>query len=426
MSVDSSTLGRPTRKARIMSDTLIMSPSERTKSHVLRMLTSGKITVPEASADLGITERHCYRLKAAYQARGDAALVHGLRGRQSNFRYPAEVREEVLALIRRRYIGFGPTHLSELLSQEHGVDLDAETLRRWMLTAGLWQRARKGRKHRRKRPRRTASGELIQFDGSHHDWFEGRGPRCCLFVFIDDATNRSLLWFAPAESEQHALEALMRYVQRYGIPAALYVDRHSVYWNEQCPTQFGRALAQLGCKLIFARSPQAKGRVERANRTHQDRLVKHLRLAGISSIEEANAFLDAGYLDAHNHRFASLDGIPDVHRPATPYDLKNIICHEEERAVNHDMTIQVKATFYQILPSRQTLPIPRQRVIVRHWLDGSMHVFWREREIAVEVCPVRPKRAPMPVHPAENHPWRNGKPIGKARWMTIADLCRHK
>jgi hypothetical protein len=218
----------------------------------------------------------------------------------------------------------------------------------------------------------------------------------------------------------------MRYVQRYGIPAALYVDRHSVYWDEQRPTQFGRALAQLGCQLIFARSPQAKGRVERANRTHQDRLVKRLRLAGISSIEEANAFLDAGYLDAHNRRFASLDGIPDVHRPATPYDLRNIICHEEERTVNHDMTIQVNATFYQLLPSRQTLPIPRQRVIVRHWLDGSMHVFWREHELAVEPCAEKPRRSPKPVDPPDNHPWRRRPLIGKARKMTIAELCQRK
>jgi hypothetical protein len=295
-----------------------------------------------------------------------------------------------------------------------------------MITSGLWQRARKGRRHRRKRPRRDAVGELVQFDGSHHDWFEGRGPRCCLFVFIDDASNRSVLWFAPSESEQDALEALMRYVRRHGIPAALYVDRHSVYWDEHRTTQFARALAQLGCTLIYARSPQAKGRVERANRTHQDRLVKRLRLAGISSIEEANAFLDAGYLDEHNRRFASTDGLCDVHRPAEPYDLDNIICHEEERSVNHDMTIQVKAAFYQILPSRHTLPIPRQRVIVRHWLDGSMHVFWREREITVMACSERPKQPPRPVHPSDDHPWRHSPPIGKARRMTIADLCRHR
>jgi transposase len=407
-----------------MTETLTMSTPERTTAHVMRLLTTGKLSIADASEQLNISERHCYRLKAAYLEEGDVAVIHGLRGKPSNFRYDTESHELVLNLARRQYTGFGPTLLSEMLEERHDIIIDSETLRRWMIAAGLWERARKGRRHRRKRPRRTAIGELVQCDGSHHDWFEGRGPRCCLFVFIDDASSRCLLRFAPSESEHAAMEVLFQYVERYGIPAAIYVDRHSVYWEENRLTQFARALQQLGIKLIYARSPQAKGRVERANRTQQDRLVKMLRLANISTIKEANAFLDAKYLADHNARFSTTEGLTDVHRNANGYDLRNIICHMEERCVNHDMTIQVRSTFYQLLPSSHTLPIPRQRVVVRHWLDGSMHVFWREQELDMRACEERPRASPRVVNPPDDHPWRQSPPIGKARRYTIGQLCR--
>lgn len=407
-----------------MPETLTMSTPERTKAHIMRLLTTGKISIADAREQLGITERQCYRLKAAYLCDGDAALVHGLRGKPSNFSIPTSDREDILNIIRRRYTDFGPTLVSERLEEEHEMIIGRETLRLWMMHAGLWQRSRKGRRHRRKRPRRTAIGELVQFDGSHHDWFECRGPRCCLFVFIDDASNQSLLRFAPTENEHAALDALMHYVRRFGVPTALYIDRHSVYWEERRVTQFARAVERLGCKLIYARSPQAKGRVERANRTHQDRLVKMLRLAGISTIDEANAFLKMTYLAEHNRRFSRTGDLPDVHRDATGCDLDNIICHEEERSVNHDMTIQVRSTFYQLLARNHLLPVPRQRVVVRHWLDGSMHVFWRERELAIETCVVRPTTGKRLVHPPEDHPWRHSAPIGKAKRLTIRQLCQ--
>lgn len=409
-----------------MQDILTMSTPERTKAHIMRLLTTGKLTIADASEELNITERHCYRLKAAYLQHGDAALVHGLRGKPSNFGFTEESREDVLTLVRRQYTAFGPTLLSEILEERHDWIIDHETLRRWMMQAGLWARARKGRRHRRKRPRRTAIGDLVQVDGSHHEWFEKRGPRCCLFVFIDDASSRSFLRFAPSESEHAALDALFQYVERYGIPAAFYLDRHGVYWEEHRITQFDRAVQQLGSKLIYARSPQAKGRVERANRTHQDRLVKMLRLANVATIEEANAFLDAGYLEEHNARFSTTGDMPDVHRDASVYDLTNIICHEEERCVNNDMTIRVRSIFYQLLPSKDTLPVPRQRVLVRYWLDGSMHVFWHEHELAIEACAERPKVPTRVVHPADDHPWRHSPPIGKARRKTIQQLCKKK
>ena len=408
-----------------MHATLPMTEHERQKAHIMRLLCSCQISVADASAQLGLCERQIYRLKAAFLLEGDAALVHHLRGTSSNHRYANAIREEVLDLYRRLYVDFGPTLFHETLREHHQLTIHHETLRRWLRDAGLWQRARAGRRHRRKRQRRSAIGELVQVDGSVHDWFEGRGSPCCLFVFIDDASNQSYFRFASSENEHAALTVLMHYIRLFGIPAAVYVDRHSVYWSETGLTQFARALAALNCNVIYARSPQAKGRVERANRTHQDRLVKALRLANISSIEEANAFLDAGYRAQHNARFAHLDDLPDVHRDPGRTDLDNIICHQEERRVNHDMTIQVRAQWYQILPGNDLCPLPKQRVIIRFWLDGSLHVFWREHELNVVRCAQRPVRAAPPVHPPDDHPWRHMPPIGKAKRKTIAELCRN-
>lgn len=409
-----------------MNGLLTMDKNELERAHKLRLVAAGKLSVQEASVELNISERHCFRLKAAFLREGDAALVNKNRGRPSNNGYPPEVRQEILDMIRRQYTDFGPTLLSEVLIERHDIYLDSETLRRWMLEAGLWVKVRKGRRHRRKRPRREAIGELVQFDGSHHAWFEDRGPTCCLFVFIDDASGRVFLYFAESENEQAALTIFLMYVKRYGIPEAIYLDRHSVYYSEDRETQFAKAAGKLGIKIIYARSPQGKGRVERSNRTHQDRLVRMLRLENISTIEAANAFLEAKYLDSHNNRHAKTADLADVHRDASIFDLDNIICHEEERSVNHDMTIQVHGMFYQLLACNDLLPVPRQRVVVRHWIDGSMHVFWRERELKIMECSVRPTSKPRMVQPPENHPWRRRPPIGKARKMTISELCRTK
>jgi len=410
-----------------MSDTLIMNTKERERLHYIRLHASGALSIEEISAHLGLSERQCYRIKARYLEEGDAGLVHSLRGAPSNNGYPSIERTEVVDLYRRRYRDYGPTLFAECLEEECGYVLAAETLRRWLITANLWERKRKGRRHRKKRPRRNEIGALVQVDGSHHDWFEERGPRCCLFVFIDDASNQSYLRFAPGETEQAALEALRQYVERFGIPRNFYTDRHSVYYAKKCTTALTQSVEALGSQMIYAHSPQAKGRVERANRTHQDRLIKALRQAGISTIETANHFLETIYLDRHNTRFASTEDLTDIHRGAEGLDLDNLICYRSQRTVNHDMTIRVLSQFYQILPTNALRPVPRQRVIVRHWLDGSMHVFWKERELKISLCIDRPTRKPSRVvQPADDHPWRQRPPIGKAKRLTIKQLCRKK
>lgn len=403
-----------------------MSKKERDRIAILRQLINGTLTNAEASTEMRISERHCRRLKAAYRDDGDAALVHDLRGKPANHGYVPEVKSFVLDLVRRVYTDFGPTLLSQMLEERHGLTISRETLRRWMLDAGLWHQISKGRRHRKRRPRRNSIGDLVQFDGSHHDWFEGRGPECCLFVFIDDASSRSHFYFADLENEPEALHALLRYIQRYGIPVALYLDRHAVYKGDDQLTQFGRACEALGIKLIYAHSPQAKGRVERANRTHQDRLVKMMRLAGICDIAGANAFLESGYNDEHNARFSRVDGLEDIHRSAEGLDLRNILCHEEQRVVRNDSTIQVRTQILAILPINDLRPIPHQKVIVRWWLDGSLHVFWKERELHMAVCPERKTTGHIVIPPGPNHPWRKAPPIGKARISTNTELCRRK
>lgn len=410
-----------------MSKTLKMSAKELDRTHFLRQLLNGAMTVADVSDHLGISERQCYRLKARYREAGDTGLVHQLRGRPSNHGYPRAEREPILDLYRTRYSDYGPTLFSEVVEQVFGYILDAETLRRWLLEAGLWQKARNRSRHRKKRPRRSSIGALVQIDGSHHDWFEGRGPWCCLFVFIDDASNRTYFRFAPSENILDALLALRRYVERFGIFEQAYTDKKNIYLNAGKPCPFTRVMSKLRIEMIYANSPQAKGRVERANRTHQDRLVKALRERNISTIDDANRFLEEEYIDAHNARFSHTDGLIDVHRPIADLDLDNLICIEDERCVYHDMTFQYRSVFYQIHAGQRDLPLPRQNVLVRRWLDGTLHVFWREHELMITACEERPAKKPPAVpHPAENHPWRRAIPIGKAKRMTITELCKQR
>lgn len=398
-----------------MRESLQMSKRERDQVYFLRQLTSGAITAAQTARALKITERHVYRLKHRFLEQGEAGLVHRLCGRSSNRRYCEPFRRRVVEIYRSRFSDYGPTLFVEKLVEYYGIALDQETTRRWLMQAGLWQRARKGRRHRKKRKRREEIGAMTQVDGSHHDWFEGRGDHCCLFVYIDDASNRCMLYFAPSEDTEHGLRSLRQYAETYGLMQSIYCDRGSVFGNPDEDTSFKIAAAKLGIKMIYANSPEAKGRVERSNRTHQDRLIKALREHQINDIESANQFLQETYMEHHNAIFSNSEGLVDIHRPVENLDLDNIICLETERSVNKDMTFRLNARYYQIIIGAGLLPVPRQRVTIRHWLDGSMHVFWKNREIAFELCEERPmkKKYPYPG-PSPDHPWRHKPPIGKA------------
>jgi transposase len=354
-----------------------------------------------------VCERHTYRLQARFSDRGEAGLAHGLRGKPSNYHRPPSEREKVLELYRISYADYGPTLFCEELARRHGIVVDHETVRRWLHPAGLWAAATKKHPHRRTRPRRTAIGDMVQFDGSPHDWFEGRGPECTLLHAIDDASNLTFLRFAKSENTIDVMRTMRQYVELYGIPRQLYVDFGSFYKDGETPTQFERAMKDLGTEIIHAHSPQAKGRVERGNRTHQDRLIKAMRQEGISTIEQGNAFLDRTYLRDHNQRFANPENLLDVHASVAGRNLDIIFFYiEETRVVANDYTIQLNARYIQIKPGPAPIPPPRTKIFVRTFLDGSLHLYWNEHELNYKKLSARPRNAKRAPVPAATHPWK--------------------
>jgi transposase len=328
---------------------VMMSERDLRRIEVLTEVLSGQRTIASAAVLLSVSVRQINRLLRKFREDGDAALIHKGRGQASNHRLSPDLRSHALELIRSRYADFGPTLAVEILFDKHALKVGRETLRTWMVADGLWLSRKQRRSFHQPRLRRESYGELIQIDGSDHRWFEQRGEPCTLLVFIDDATSRLMqLRFVRSESTDSYFEALQGYLEAHGCPVAFYSDKHTVFRvgrqdakGGSGMTQFGRALAELNIEILCANSSQAKGRVERANRTLQDRLVKELRLADISSMEAGNAFLP-GFVERFNERFA----IPpaktqDLHRtlnvPASR--LKDILCHREQRYVGQQLTL---------------------------------------------------------------------------------------
>jgi hypothetical protein len=366
-------------------DRIAMSQKERDVLKVLHGVLSGERTQAEAARLLGFSTRQVRRLQGKLQSGGDGALVHGLRGRPSNHQPDAVLRRAVLRAYRDRYANFGPTFASEKLAQE-GLVVGPQTLRRWLLAAGPWQRRSRREQHRSRRPRRPSFGELVQMDASLHDCLEGRGEELVLVSMIDDATSRVLARFYLAATTEAHLELLGRWLRRFGRPLELYTDRHSIFEPQdkgralpEAETQFGRALRELGIGLTRAHSPQAKGRVERSFGTAQDRWVKELRLAGVTSCAAANALLER-LLPAHNRRFSkAARQAGDAHRLLGPEQrLEAILATQEERVVANDYTVRFRNRFYQLLP-----PVwPGQRggrVVIELRLDGTMAIRFGSR-----------------------------------------------
>jgi hypothetical protein len=266
---------------------------------------------------------------------------------------------------------------------------------------------RKKRPHRKRRERRSCYGELLQLDGSHHDWFEGRGAECCLLNFVDDATGRVFLKFALSENTQDVLLTMLEYVNNYGIPRSIYTDRASVYYAKGRLTDFGRAMKELKVELIFAKSPQAKGRVERFNRTLQDRLIKALRRKGISNIAEANEYLQDVFIKEFNYRFAINPEMPDVHRSAKGYKLENIFCYKTCRQVRNDYTINLNGGYIQLLRGSSPLPRPKQNVTISKWLNGQIHIYFNEQELSYKLLNEKPGNRGYKIRKVpKDHPWR--------------------
>jgi transposase len=377
----------------VSTDRIPMSQRERDVLKILHPVLRGERSQAEAARLLDLSVRQVRRLQRKLERDGDAALVHGLRGRPSNHRPDPKLKAAVLTAYRQRYPDFGPLLACEKLAEE-GLVVRPQTLRRWLLAEGLWQRQRRRDPHRSRRPRRDCFGELVQMDASIHDWLEGRGEPVVLIGMIDDATSRMLARFYAAGTVETHLDLLARWLRKYGRPVALYTDRHSIFEPQDkghalpgAVTQFGRALNELGVQLICAHSPQAKGRVERSFGTAQDRWVKELRLAGASTAEQANTVLER-YLPAHNRRFARVARhARDAHRPlGREHDLDAILSLQEERTVSNDYTIRYHNRIYQLQP-----PVwPGERggkVVVEQRLDGSLAIRFRERYLSYAEVP---------------------------------------
>ncbi len=398
-----------------MGRSLLMSSKEHDKVKILEEVKKRKLTVKEASVLLEISERQFYRIKLTYEKEGLSGVIHKSRGRPSNRGYSATLKAKVIKIYRENYRDFGPTFFSEKLEEYHQITIDHETLRRWIRSSGHVGWHRKKRPHRRRRERRSAYGELLQFDGSHHNWFENRGDKCCLLLCIDDASSKVHMRFSPTESTESVFRELQNYVKEIGIPRSIYVDRHAVYYEREKETEFSRAMKKLNVKIIYAKSPQAKGRVERGNRTLQDRLVKEMRLRGISTIGEANKYLREEFTEKYNSKFSIDDEFANVHRSSEDYDLRNIFCYEKTRQVKNDYTISLNGKLIQLQISDNPLPRPKEYVTIRKYLDDTLHIFYNEKELQYKPINEKPKRARVVTKPKKDHPWKKME-IGKARY----------
>jgi hypothetical protein len=400
------------------SDLIVMSPKELARLEAMHALRSGTATQVQIAKRLRVSVRQVKRLWRAFGSEGEAGLVSKQRGRPGNRRHVTGFLEEAIGLVGEHYADFGPTLACEKLAERHGA-------------AGFWKAKRRRRAYHPPRERRPRFGELVQIDGSPHAWFEDRGPKCTLLVFIDDATSRLVaLRFVKAESTDAYFTLANEYFRRYGLPEAFYSDRFSVFRHNQNnaiqkdPTQFARAMDQLGIELICANSPQAKGRVERANQTLQDRLVKELRLAGACDIAAGNAFLEQ-YRLMHNERFAAAPAEPqDAHRSLDGLDLDQILASSTPRKLSKDLLLQYDSVVYQITTTTRRLVFPRAAVNVIKAPDGTITI--ERNGISLDYCtvarvaktqirsakdldaPPNRQRGPNPkkAHkPVKQHPW---------------------
>jgi transposase len=374
---------------------LSMSEEERDRACLVRQAVEGRVGQREASERLGISVRQFKRLVRTWRLVGDAGLVSGHRGRPSNGRMSEEKHDRIADLLRdSRYAGFGATLMAETLQEREGIKVSVETLRQMQIGLGLWKpKTRRARRVFQPRERRPRFGELIQIDGSPHDWFEGRGPRCTLIVFIDDATNRlTALRFAPAETTRAYLETVRDHVLAHGVPLAFYSDRHGIFrvnakdaTSGDGKTEFGRVCDRLGIEPIHARTPQAKGRVERANQTLQDRLVKAMRLQNISTIEAANGYL-LDFIARWNERFGMKPrNETSAHRPwmGTPEALDDALARREERVLSKALTFSSAGTKYCVKTSGPGTGLRGAKVTLHHFVAGGMSVHYKDRVLQV-------------------------------------------
>ena len=410
-------------------DMVIMSQKELKRIHVIHKALEKKLKQAQAGALLGLSVRQIRRIIRRVREEGDKGIVHKSRGKPSNRELPKTLKDKAIKLYRDKYWDFGPTLANEKLFEIDKIKIGCQTLRNWLIENKAWQRSYKHRKHRKWRERKHHFGEMLQGDGSHHDWFEGRGPECVLMGYVDDATSRVFARFYEYEGTMPAIDSFKKYIKRHGIPHSLYMDNHSTYKSQAKPTiedelkgqeplsQFERGVKDLGIKFIHARSPQAKGRVERLFKTFQDRVIKEMRLAGVKSIKEGNGFLKS-YLPKYNKRF-SIEPVEhdDMHRPLLPeMDIDSHLCIKTDRVLRNDFTVAHKRRLYQILSRTMA-----KKVTVEERVTGRVIISYKGeslgyREISQKLLnrmpgTEKPNKTKQVYIPPADHPWRGKKRV---------------
>ena len=419
-------------------DIIMIRQKELKRLHVIHKVIEGVLTQVEAAGILSLSERQIGRIVKRIREEGDKGIQHRSRGKESNRRLPKKLIERVVWLYQNKYQGFGPTLTAEKLFELEGIHVSKETVRMYLLEAGQWQKSRKVRTHRQWRERKDHCGEMVQMDGSHHDWFEGRRSKCVLMGYIDDATGRIFCRFYEYEGTIPAMDSFKRYIRKYGIAMSVYFDKHTTYKSTSEPSiedeingteplsEFGRALTELGVQIIHAHSPQGKGRIERLFKTLQDRLVKDMTIRGIITIEEANKFLET-YMTFHNKRFAFKPKEQnDLHREVPKgLNLDKILCIRTERALRNDCTIAHNGKLYQIQEA-----VKSKKVLVEERVNGRMLITHNDDSLQFKEITIRPEKHKKPLKlrkktlykPLADHPWRklNDKTKGRKNWIWAA------
>lgn len=426
----------------LVPKTIELTEKELRKLHIVKQVAEGKLRQVEAAESLGLTDRQVRRLVSKYRDQGAESFASKLRGKPSNNKIAQELKDKVIKLVQDKYPDFGPTFAAEKLDELNGLKVSVSTLRRAMIECGVWsEKKQKKPVHRTRRPRRPCYGDMEQFDGSKHDWFEGRynhGEYTTLLASIDDATSKVNAWFSEYEGTVPVMKFWWKYFKQYGKPKVIYLDRHSTYKvnaknaldDDSMISQFTRAMRELGVQVINANTPQAKGRVERLFGTLQDRLVKELRLAGINNPTDANEFLQ-GYLPTFNARFnVAPASSANAHIPLSKQDkLAAILSEQAARAVSRDFVVRFKNYWYQLHKEQPTTVLPGARVVIEERLDDTLHIRLRGKYLNYTQLAAQPPKPQKPMtaltpgtlnvthqleaktkskstKPSPNHPWR--------------------
>lgn len=402
-------------------DIITMSQRELKRLHIIHKVLEKRIKQVEAVDILGLCTKQIGRIAKRVRKEGDKGIVHRLRGRPSNRALPERIKDKVIKLYRQKYCDFGPRFANEKLFEIDKIKIGNQTLRNWLLEDGAWQVTRKRRKHRQWRERKHSFGEMEQMDGSHHDWFEGRGPECVLIGYVDDATGNIFGNLYDYEGTKPAMDSFKHYIKKYGIPQSVYLDKHSTYKSTKKPSiedelnntkalsQLERVFKELGVNVIHANSPQAKGRVERSFNTHQDRLIKEMRLKGISTVKEANKFLHCHYIPKHNRKFAiPAKNKTNLHRPIPKdIDLDRVFSIKAKATVRNDLTIRYNKKLYQILENPGT-----KEVAIEERLNGKLYIYHKDKQLKYKPIDTKPERPKIEHKPRKmyippiDHPFK--------------------